>query len=856
MIETVTNSENCRLLIEINGIKPDKNNIILMENKSILLLLVFFYLHSNVLGQVSGKITNTKGEPLSFATIYVKNSTQGTTSNMDGDYELDLEEGNHEIIFQYVGFEQQTKRIDMKGEPIALDVVLNELSVGLKEVVVSVEGEDPAYAIIRKAIKKREYYLEQVKEYKCDVYIKGLQKVADVPEKIMGMEIGDLGGILDSTGTGIVYLSESVSKLHFKAPNQFKEEMISSKVSGNDNGFSFNQANVMDFNFYKNTYDELGRKIVSPIANNAFNYYKYKLEGAFVDETGHLVNKIEVIRKRDTDPSLAGYIYIIEDLWNIHSVDMWTNGEAFGQPIMDTMSLKQVYVPVQEPDVWRILSNTIYFKLKIFGIKINGDFTGVYSNYDVNPDIPKKYFDNQVLTVNEDANTRDSAYWEEIRPVPLTLEEEQDYVKKDSLQEIWSSKEFLDSMDRKSNKFKFMNVLGGYTYTRSYDKWNMTIGSPLSALSFNAVQGYFTNLSADFEKLFDDDGNRYTNLRGSLVYGFSDKQLRGKLGWGFNLNKTDFTRWGVEGGRMAVQFNEEEPISEMQNTGSSLFFKKNNTKYYDKYYGRVKGRSELFNGFELGGFIEYAHKKPLFNTTNHSYFYKDEDYFSNNPTDFSNYDEAPFVTHEALTLGLDIQIRIKQKYLSYPNRKFILGTDFPTIKISYRRGIPILGGDTDFDFVSLALTDRVKLGIAGTSKYNLEGGMFLSDKSVPFTDFHHFNGNTLTVNFMIRYLDQFRMLEYYEYSTTKPYVKLQWEHHFDGVILGKIPGIRKLQWGLVAGTNILYSEKTKAYSELFIGIDKIGWGIFRLVRIDFVTQLKTNMDRPRFNALIGVEIPL
>ncbi len=834
-----------------------KNIIFFKESIYLTLLLFFCFQSSGLQAQLSGKITDDKGEPLSFATVYVKDSSQGTTSNIEGRYELDLTPGRYTIIFQYVGYEQKTEVVELDDVGLKMDVVLKEQSVGLKEVVVTADGEDPAYAIIRKAIAKRDYYLKQVKEYTCDVYIKGNQKVADVPEKFMGVEIGDLGGILDSTGQGIVYLSESVSKLHHRAPNLYKEEMISSKVSGNDNGFSFNQANVMDFNFYKNTYGELGRKIVSPIANNAFAYYRYKLEGAFLDEGGRLINKIKVIRKRDTDPSLSGYIYIIEDFWNIHSVDMWTNGEAFGQPILDTMSLKQVYVPVKEPNVWRVLSSAVYFKLKIFGIKIGGDFTGVYSNYDIEPNLPKGFFDNEVLKVKEDANERDSSYWEEVRPIPLTIEEVKDYVKKDSLQKVWVSKDYLDSLDKKNNRFKVMNALTGYTYSRSYKKWNLSIGSPLTALSFNTVQGYFTNLGGTFEKQFDRSGNSYANVNANVSYGFSDKQVRGDFGVEYNVNKTKYTNFSIEGGRKAVQFNEEEPVSTLQNTIASLFFKRNRTKYYDKSYGKIRAKTELFNGVFVNGHIEYAHREPLFNTTDHSYFYKESrEYFSNNPTDLMNYGEAPFEPHQALTIGLDIRLRIKQRYLSYPDRKFILGSDFPTFYISYRRGLPILGGDTDFDFVSLAMRDNIKLGMAGTSRYNLEGGMFISDKSVPFPDFHHFNGNTLIVNFMIRYLDQFRMLDYYEHSTTQPYMKLQWEHHFDGVILGKIPGIRKLQWGLVAGTNILYSDSTKAYSEIFIGIDKIGWDIFRLVRVDFVTQLRKGMEKPGFNVLVGIEIPL
>ena len=70
--------------------------------------------------------------------------------------------------------------------------------------------------------------------------------------RFLDKNLGDLGGTLDSNRQGIVYLSESEAKLYYQKPDQKKEEMISSKVSGNDNGFSFNRASLMDFDFYEN----------------------------------------------------------------------------------------------------------------------------------------------------------------------------------------------------------------------------------------------------------------------------------------------------------------------------------------------------------------------------------------------------------------------------------------------------------------------------------------------------------------------------------------------------------------------------------------------------------------------------
>lgn len=104
-----------------------------------------------------------------------------------------------------------------------INVQLNTQNVEINEIVIKANAEDPAYAVIRKAIEKRDFYLNEIKNYTCEAYVKGIQKVKNVPKKMMGKDIGTLGGILDTSGTGIVYLSESISKYYFKAPYDKKK---------------------------------------------------------------------------------------------------------------------------------------------------------------------------------------------------------------------------------------------------------------------------------------------------------------------------------------------------------------------------------------------------------------------------------------------------------------------------------------------------------------------------------------------------------------------------------------------------------------------------------------------------------
>src|SRR5258708_37574364 len=107
-------------------------------------------------------------------------------------------------------------------------------------------------------------------------------------------------------------------------PDQVHEEMISSKVSGSNRAFSFNRATDIKVNFYENyqSWGEISlRPLISPIADNALIYYKYKLIGETV-ENGKTVNKIQVIPRREHDPCFEGYVYIQDDSWRLVDLDL------------------------------------------------------------------------------------------------------------------------------------------------------------------------------------------------------------------------------------------------------------------------------------------------------------------------------------------------------------------------------------------------------------------------------------------------------------------------------------------------------------------------------------------------------
>lgn len=807
--------------------------------RTLLLVLFFTTLLSHA--QIGGIVTDSKGTPLPYVNIYLENTYTGTTSNEEGVYTLDvIQPQTYTIVYQFLGFKTVTKTVEIAEFPYQLDVQMEEESVSLDAVVIDAT-EDPAYRIIRATIAERKKNLERIAAYTADFYSRGLWRVKDVPEKILGQEVGDFGGQLDSTRSGIIYLSETISKIAYQRPSDFKETIIASKVSGNDNGFSFNSARDANFSFYRNTTD-INAKIVSPIANDAFNYYRYKLDGVFY-EGSKLINKIIVTPKRPKDRVWKGIIYIVEDDWQLYGVELTTTGEAIQVPMVKELIFKQNFTFDQGNSAWVKISQTIDFSFSFLGLKGDGRFIAVYSNYDFQPQFEKKSFTNEVLTFLPEANKKDSLYWRETRPVPLTGEEVDDYVRKDSLQELRKSKVYLDSLDRENNKLSLTSPLFGQGYRNSYKKWRVDYAGPLPGIKFNTVQGWNAEAGLSFYKWYEENDPRSFSASVNASYGLSDDRVRFRGRVSKYFGGTSRLRLTAFGGSRVTQFN-NSAISPTINTISTLFFQRNYMKVYESHYAGVSAFGEIFNGLRASASVSFVQRNPLFNTTDYVTIPNDGvEYTSNNPLAPNDFTTGAIDRHNLIRSSVTAYITFGQKYMSYPNGKYnLFSNKYPSLTVTFENGAGASNSDYNFSQLRAQIYQSVNMGNKGDLRYRLKGGTFFNGDNISFADFQHFNGNQTRVGTTSSYTNVFNLLPYYALSTNQSFFEGHMEHNFKGWVLGKIPGINALNFNLVLGAHFLSTGNRKPYSELSVGLDNLGWGSFRLLRVDYVRSFGENQN--------------
>lgn len=835
-------------------------NFVAQLTECMKFLLVGLFLFSGLYTfaqKIYGTVFTDKGDLLPFASITVKGSSIGASANEKAKFSFTLPGGTYTIICQHIGYASAEKKVTVKDDT-ELSFVLAEQKLVMSEVTVKSGSEDPAYEIIRQAIKKRNFYHRQVAGFEVDLYSKDLIKLRHLPKKILGRKIPEedtKSMRLDSTGQGIIYLAESIASVHTAAPDKFKMEVHSSRVSGSGGfGFTFPAFISLYTNNVKVFTERINpRGFISPIADGAIGFYKYKFLGTFWED-GKAVNAIRVTARRNYEPLFSGIINITDNEWRIHSFDFLLT-KSSQLEILDTLRITQQHVPVSN-EVWRVKNQQLYFNFKMLGVDAIGNFINVYSNYNVAPAYPKNFFNNIVIRYDTAVNKKTKAYWDSTRPVPLEKEEQLDYKVKDSIyqsnKDSALSKVTIDSLNKKQGKIKPHKIfLSGLSRTkfRTHNSVTWGIRPLIPDMEYNAAEGV-TLKANGYISSYLRKWKTNVSFDPHLRYGINNGHLNAWAGLQFRTRDADINRrirqysWEFAGGKRVSEFNKGSTISPLVNSISILFFGENNMKTYENYFGTATYSRRFESGLRLTINGLYEDRIPLNNTTNFTIFKRDSIRITPNYP-FEKI-AAQFVPHQAAVLSASISFKPGQRYIQFPQRKVAIGSKYPTFTLSYAKGIAgILDSDVDFDKWKFSVRDDKNLKLAGTLKYHFGTGGFLSKKNVPIQDYQHFTGNrSLAAG---EYLNSFQLAAFYGNSTTASlYGYGHIEHHFNGLLTNKIPLFKRLNWHLLAGSNLLYINGDNNYVEVFAGLENI----LKVFRVDFVAGFENGVQG-RANLRIG-----
>jgi hypothetical protein len=852
-----------------------------------ILLLISFVSVSACLqaGGIRGIIKGDDGAPLAYASIFIKQTGTGSATDLEGKYEVVLPAGKYDVLFQYLGYESVSRVVDVGNDFIEINLTLKTHVMMLQNVVIKAGKEDPAYTIMRKAIAKAKYHTQQIDQYSAKVYIKGKGQLKDYPwlaKKALEKE-----GITKDR----IYISESVSEIKYTRPNKFEEKVIAVYSNGGDKNTAPN-AYVFG-SFYQPEIAET----VSPLSPKSFSYYRFEYLGSFKDQK-YEISKIKVTPRSRGDNVFEGLIYIVEDWWSIHSLEMKATKMGIN------FNIKQLYNPIEDK-AWLPVSQQFIVDGKVFGFEFEGQYLATVKEYKIklnpelvveemtvidekvqkeeakkveqkfsrkNQELQQRLSEGKEVTrkelnqlvkeyekaeikeqkepdvimettykVDSLAYKKDSVFWVDMRPTPLTKEEQRGYHVNDSLTEVERKREEGDTL-RSSNKkrkngFQVYDIVLGDTYKMGKTS-DFRIHMPYGG--FNTVEGFNLIYRVSFYKrwvkrdtLDKSKKPETSRLEISPIarYAFSRELLTGKLRVDYRFKKQRLT---LESGRYVEQYNSDNPIHPIINTLSSLFVGNNWMKIYERNFIDLNYSIRFNDKYTFRTNWTWARRSELFNTTNYTFFETNkEDYTPNAPVNLELPDTS-FDPNRAFIGSVSLEARPWQKYRIRNGSKSRVDGSSPLLTLNYRRGISgVANSEVRFDQVQVGLKHMVKFGIRGNLDMKFQAGMFLNTDKMYFMDYKHFDGNRtyLTTSDPV---GSFRLMDYYQNSTDDQYLSANLHYHFRKFLVTRFPKVRMFGMSENIFVNYLATPYSQNYTEVGYGLE----GILRIFRLELAAAFR------------------
>ncbi|MCB9448050.1 MAG: carboxypeptidase-like regulatory domain-containing protein [Flavobacteriales bacterium] len=805
--------------------------------------------------QLSGEVKDERGFPVPFASIYLENTTYGVASNARGWYYLELQPGTYRVVFQAVGFATVVREVTMPDHDLSLNVVLEAAPVNLGEVTVTEDKRDIAMEIIRKAIDKRKSYLDAYTAYTCDTYIKAsLEKeYADMRDSLIpGLVKRERLNFIESYGQTNVGPGGQVKEIKTAYRDLADKKIATVQVHvstddrrGPDNYMEHNPylfyTSVSDgnFNFYQNLLNipRLGDKpYISPIAAMAPVSYKYYFEESFFED-GKQINKIKVVPRNSEGALFSGYLYIEENSWALKAVDLTLPGAS--THFYRNFRIIQNYE--QTPDsTWVIGRQSFFYDARNGRMRLIGNTVVVYSQYNLRPEFPPRFFDNELRRIEDTAYDKDTTYWNDLRPVTLKPEEKVYIHTQDSIRTYHNSVPYLREQDSIRNRITFWDVVANGVGLYYRDKGtSYFIYSLMQSVRPFSVGGYHHALGGTFTKEWSKATKLVTT--GEVDYGFVNRVVKGYARVNYLYHPKRFGKFYVKGGDTYSMINGYESLA-------ATFSRSN---YVHKRFGGVGHEMELVNGLFLDVATEYAARRPITDLVLSQWSQELFGDSLNSPQNFEAYNE--------LLLDVELSFTPQQEFYTEPYRKIIVGSKYPTFTLHYKKGVNgIFNSDVDYDFLQLSVEDKMKIGTLGESKVAIYAGKFLRSEDIRLVDQKFFRGSDYF--FYSNPIKSFQLLGP-TLATRQSFLQAHYIHHFNGALMNKVPLVKKLRMKSVGGASILFIDDVSTldrepfrHAEAYVGLEKefVLWR--QLMKIGaYYVAADSNHSRMEGNFKFGID---
>ncbi len=763
--------------------------------------------------ELKGKVIDARSKkPLVFVNVVYGTPQHGTTTNIDGFFNLKVSSSTEKIHFSYLGYKKKTISLDSLENKQNIIIKLHKKPFSLKEVVVK-PGYNPAHRIIRKAYQNKEKHNpENLESFSYKTYNKMIFTVdsTSLSDSISQPDTAKVDSVelrlRKFRNRQYIMLIESVSKREFLAPDNYHEKVLASRVSGfKDPSLFYLSTLYQPFSFYDQVIEIGDYNYLNPITKNSEKHYYFHLEDTLFSNRKDSTFVISFRpRKGKNFDAMKGILHINTNGYALERVI----AEPYDPPKQFTIKIQQEYDYVNDQQWFPTHLNTqIEFHDILYENKQNeyfllGDGRTYLKNIKLNPEVDPKKFSNVELKIPDSAYYKDTSFWENQRVMPLTEREKRTYRIIDSLGEAHN----FDGMIK-----RFFAVATGY-YPYKYINLDLA-----KIYTYNRHEGHRLGLGL----LTNDDVSEYFSVGGYFGYGFKDKDWKYGGQLNLNLHKESETQ---------LSFRYYDDVRE---TGGYEFMNKNdlsNNEMFRKFLIKDMVREETYETSLSFRTLKYL-KLNLF--ARHSDIKPFNDYqYETNAKVIDN-----FIVSE---VGLNLKYAYKEKFMETPYGRFSLGTDFPIFYGNIIRGVPWYNGKFSYTKFEAAMSESFFIKMVGTSHTKVVGGY--ASGEVPYFNLYNGHGG-FGDKFSIYSDNSFSTMRLGEFYADR-FVSLYYRHNFGSLLFKgekfkpQISVLNNMAWGWLKNKqkhkNIDLNSYDKGYYEAGLLIDNIinlnffsyGMGVF------------------------------
>ncbi len=405
--------------------------------KAVCCIFMFIMiLHGTLFSQITGMVKDAQSrEPLAFVHILAEGTRQGTMTDIDGHFSIDLPDNTTRLKLSYVGYFDKTYKPEISDKQHIIHMYRRPYD--LQEVVVY-PGENPAHRIIRNTIdNKSSNDPERLNSFTYNSYNKFVATLDKDYYMKQWLATGDSvhKRFIDMLDERHLFVMESVTQRKYLSPGRNNEEVIANRVSGLQNPmFTMLATELQSFTFYGNYITLLDHDFISPLNSAAFNRYSYQLEDTLFQE----MDTVFVLRynphKNTNFDGLSGLLYINTNGWAIQNV--------IAEPTRNILSglrfkIQQKYEQINGQHWFPVQLNT---DIEFFNPQARGGTIPLrmlsrsyIRDIDTRANLQRSDFSPYTVDFDPQANSVSNQFWHTYQPEELSDLEKNTYHHMDSL---------------------------------------------------------------------------------------------------------------------------------------------------------------------------------------------------------------------------------------------------------------------------------------------------------------------------------------------------------------------------------------------------------------------------------------